>query len=239
MALRRLRNDAGLVPVHGTVELRERPAADHRGRLQSHFLSRDFEAHPFALLWQGTDEAALTGVVFAPGDDVVAPVSPVLPFAGVPLEHDLLRRIGWIEIHVSKQRVSAADAQAGVSALKKVLAQSGRRAHRRLFAAENGVFRPADEVPMAVDAAVAGRLRPGGDGVIDPHELRPRRLLRLLRVRTVVVLHLRNLGVDLLAESGDLRLHALQLRRLLRRRNRARSAPAERRCRRGRVRRGC
>src|SRR6185369_5007442 len=137
----------GLVPVNGAVVLGEGPTGDHGAGLQADFLRIDLQAHPLALLRQRARLAALGGVVPAEGDQVLTPVGAVLPGVAVPLEHDLPRRLGRVEVDVGEQLVALADHQPGVRLLDPVLGDARARPYQGLFPAENGVTRPDDEGP--------------------------------------------------------------------------------------------
>ena len=86
-----------------------------------------FQPHPLPQLGQLPHGATFGGTVRAPIDRVLAPISPVLPLARVPLQHDLLGGIAGIEIDVGEQLVLLADPQTGGRLLKEVLAASLRR----------------------------------------------------------------------------------------------------------------
>src|SRR3984893_4317320 len=78
-ALRRPRDEAGLVPESGAAVLRERQAVDGAAGLDANLGRFHLQTHPLAGLGQLAESQALRRLVFAPGNDVLAPVGAVQP----------------------------------------------------------------------------------------------------------------------------------------------------------------
>ena len=104
-----VREDAGLVPVDGAVELSEGPAEDFVAGFESDVGGFDFEADPFSGFREFAVGFSFGGVVLAPIDEIFPPVGAVIPDAVIPLEHDFLRRVLGVEPDVGKKEVAFCD----------------------------------------------------------------------------------------------------------------------------------
>src|SRR4051812_46207888 len=93
----------------------------------------------------------------------------MLPTIGIPLQHDLLWRILWIEVGVSKKCISHSYRQSRVGLFDEMLTQASCRSSVRKTAAINTRRRRRDKLPAPVVTAVTRRLRSSGDFVINPH----------------------------------------------------------------------
>src|SRR5262249_12704390 len=153
--LRRARDDAGLIPGHGAVELRERPTVEHRPRRDPDLVHRHFQTHPLARRRQWPNLSPLRRLVRAELNQILAPERPVLPVAAAPLQHDLARRLLRVDVYVSEEHVALADEQAGAGVGEEMLTLALRGALMGLFAAEDRVIGLRHEVPFAIFAAIA------------------------------------------------------------------------------------
>src|SRR5262249_21767320 len=111
VALRRARDVAAAVPPGRPAALCVRQPRDDHARLEANSTGRDHQLDPDARGGQRSEAQPLGAVVAAERDEVLAPVSAVLPVTAVPLHHDLLRRVLRVEVDVSEERVTRPDAQ--------------------------------------------------------------------------------------------------------------------------------
>ena len=191
----------------------------HRAGLQADLRGFDFQPHPFAGFGQRAHRQRPGVSGRAEGNQVLAPVGPMLPRAVVELQHDLLGRIRRIEIDVGEQLVALADlASAGLASGEEVLAQArrpcGATTCSPLIDRVIGLRR------RIASRRVAARLRAGGQSVVDPHVF-----LRLVAGAAAAAPAARRTRPSparrrsAAATSAICRSSVFQLRRLLRRRH--------------------
>ena len=175
----------GFVPVRLAVKMSKRPAIDFRTRLEADLGRVHFQAHPFAGFGQISQPLPAGGLVFTPINFVVAPISTMFPRAVIKLQHDLLRWIERIEIHVREQFHSFLDDQRWVGATNHKLLQPIRFQHERLAAAEYRLGF-AHGFPFLVPLTHGL----GGETVLNPNRLFRGRLGWHVEFRGINVRHL-------------------------------------------------
>src|SRR5215218_1116755 len=96
-------------------------------------------------------------------------VPAVLPRAVVPLQHDLFRHVGWIEVHVGKELVSTFDGQRCGRPDEEVLVNSRKQV--RLVGLRSGEWRRVRANPVPGIPTFRLRGGAGRDRIVDPHDL--------------------------------------------------------------------
>src|SRR5260370_723368 len=118
VALRQARDDAGLVPVDRAAVLGEGPALDDYPRIQADIGGLDFQTCPLACFGKRTHGPSLGRGVRSERNHIVAPISAMLPGPGVPLKHNLLGRLGRVQVNVAEELVAFTNAESGLGIFK-------------------------------------------------------------------------------------------------------------------------
>src|SRR5205823_6404106 len=123
---------AGVIPRGASIKLAEGQAVEGAA-FESNAAGGHFESRPLTGGGQRSHVAAAGGSVSAVLDQILAPISAMLPASIVPLEHDLARHICRVDINVSKQGFAGVHGQRAGCAGEEMLVRA--RADARLVGA--------------------------------------------------------------------------------------------------------
>src|SRR5439155_21079876 len=113
------RGFASVVPRSAAAIDGERHAFEG-GALDAHRAGGDLKLDPLAGGGQGTHIAATSGPVRAVGDVVRPPIGAMIRTSVIPVEHDLAREVGGVEINVGIESIADGDIERGVGPIEVV-----------------------------------------------------------------------------------------------------------------------